>query len=285
MKSVLVGIDGTERGRKALLWAARHAYREGARVVLLTVVDPRFIRESGATDTSVTKAVGDMLSAAVASVAQSYPSVRCETQVARGRVVDTLVERASGHDVVVLGTHHGRSIGKSVSGATGLRVAVSSQVPTVVVPADWELPNENRGIVVAVGPEDDDYAAIIFGADHAYRLGVPLKLVSAWGLPPYLTKPAEVMGGGLQPVGDSFQRKLDTIVIDLKKRYPNLQVTGQAVEGSSPTKVLLEYSKNSDSLVLGTHSRTALGRTLFGSVSHSVLLNLMVPTVIVPLES
>ncbi len=35
-------------------------------------------------------------------------------------------------------------------------------------------------------------------------------------------------------------------------------------------------------LVMGTNSRNALGRTLFGSVTHSVLLNLKVPTIIVP---
>lgn len=34
--------------------------------------------------------------------------------------------------------------------------------------------------------------------------------------------------------------------------------------------------------VLGTHSRDALGRALFGSVTHGVLLNLSAPTAVVP---
>jgi nucleotide-binding universal stress UspA family protein len=34
--------------------------------------------------------------------------------------------------------------------------------------------------------------------------------------------------------------------------------------------------------VLGTHSRTVLGRALFGSVTHGVLLELDTPTVVVP---
>lgn len=284
MKSILVGIDGSARGTKALMWAARQANREEARLCLLTVVDPRFVREAGATDEMVHQAVEDVLSTAVKRVAQTYPSVRCETEVANGKVVDTLVDRADEHDIVVLGTHHGRSIGKSVGGATGLRVAISSKVPTVVVPADWEPSQDGQGIAVAVGPDEDDLAAITFAVEHALRLGVPLRLVSAWGLPAYLTKPAEVMGGGLQPVGVAFQNRLDAIVAQLKEQHPDLQVTGQAVEGPSPTKVLLEYSKECEALVMGTHSRTALGRTLFGSVTHSVLLNLTAPTAIVPLE-
>lgn len=284
MKNILVGIDGSERGEKALMWAARQADRECADLTLLTVIDPRSLRGIGADELQVEQAVDSTLASAQATVSRLYPGMRCVTETARGKLVDTLVDRASSSEIVVVGTHHGRSIGKSVSGATGLRVAVSSQTPTVVVPADWTIESEGQGIAVAVEPADDDQAAILFGMEHALRLDVELKLVSAWGLPAYLSKPAEVMGGGLQPVGEAFQRRLDEIVERLKANHPELQVSGQAVEGPSPTKVLLDYSKECEALVMGTHSRTALGRTLFGSVTHSVLLNLTAPTIIVPLE-
>lgn len=41
MESILVGIDGSERGKKALKWAARLANREGAHLTLLAVIDLR----------------------------------------------------------------------------------------------------------------------------------------------------------------------------------------------------------------------------------------------------
>lgn len=284
MDSILVGIDGSERGEKALRWAARQAETEGARLSLLTVVDPRQVRAAGVSEDAAYLAARRALDASADAVAGAYPELRCEARAAKGRVVDSLVDAADERDLVVLGTHHGRSIGKSVGGATGLRVAISAKVPTVIVPADWEPREAARGIAVAVGPEDDDGPAILFGVERALKLGAPLKLVSAWGLPAYLTKPAEVMGGGLAPVGAAFQGKLDAIVAQLRREYPNLQVNGQAIEGPSPTRVLLECSRECGLLVMGTHSRTALGRTLFGSVSHSVLLNLVTPTAIVPLE-
>ena len=40
LESILVGIDGSERGKKALKWAARLANREGAHLTLLAVIDP-----------------------------------------------------------------------------------------------------------------------------------------------------------------------------------------------------------------------------------------------------
>ena len=72
------------------------------------------------------------------------------------------------------------------------------------------------------------------------------------------------------------------MVARLKEEYPSLQVTGEAVEGSAPSRVLVDCSKECRTLVLGTHSRKALGRAVFGSVTHSVLLNLQTPTVVVP---
>ena len=97
-----------------------------------------------------------------------------------------------------------------------------------------------------------------------------------------LTRPAEVLGGGLAPVGEQFQRDLDRRVATLAEANPGLSVAGHAVEGSSPASTLVKYSAGHRLLVLGTHSRSALGRTLFGSVTHGVLLDLKVPTVVVP---
>lgn len=287
MKSILVGIDGSERGERALQWAARHANRESARLTLLAVVDTQFIREAGASDESVRTAVQQVLDDAAKGVAEKYPFVTCETRAINGKVVDTLVDVADEHDMIVLGTHHGRSIGKTIGGATGLRVAISTKVPTVVVPADWDPEDEGSGIAVAVGPGPDDGSddAVMFGVEHALEMKVPLKLVSAWGLPAYLSRPAKAMGGELYSVGETFQAALDRRVEALTRKYPELEVTGQAVEGPSPTRVLLEYSKDCAMLVMGTHSRSALGRTVFGSVTHSVLLNLTAPTVVVPQQN
>ena len=70
--------------------------------------------------------------------------------------------------------------------------------------------------------------------------------------------------------------------IRLRQLDPALQVTGRTVEDSSPSRALIEAGREASMLVMGTNSRNALGRTLFGSVTHSVLLNLKVPTIIVP---
>lgn len=282
MTNILVAVDGTERGERALTWAARYADREQAHLVLVSVVDPAVTRTYGVDEQSSVAAAEAVLAAARKGVLARYAHTVVDMRVVMGKVVESLVDAAAGCDMVVMGSHHGATVGETVGGAKGLRVSVSVDVPTVVVPSDWDEQNEGSGVVVGVGPDDSSREAVAFGVCEALACGDALDLVSGWGLPALISKPAEAMGGGLGPVGEQFQANLDVLAAQLREQNEGLEVAGHAVEGSSPSRVLIDYAKGSRLLVLGTHSRSALGRTVFGSVTHSVLLNLCVPTVIVP---
>lgn len=282
MAKILVGIDGSVRGERALEWAARRAQRTADELTLISVVDVSAASEAGATPQMVRSATEDALKAALERLAKSCPNVSATSVIVEGEIVESLVDAAARHDMVVLGSHHGATIGEAIGGAKGLRVSVSISAPTVVVPSDWDPDAQGEGVVVGVGPDKVSERAIDFGVQEALATGQELDLVSAWGLPPVLTRPAEVLGGGLGPVGEQFQRDLDRRVAQLREQHSELMVSGHAAEGPSPAQVLVRYSMAHRMLVMGTHSRTALGRALFGSVTHGALLNLNVPTVVVP---
>ena len=282
MARILVGIDGSERGARALEWAARRAEREGDELTLLAVADPAVARESGVEASALADACQRALGEALALLNERYPGVRAATSLVEGKIVEGIIGAAASHDMVVLGSHHGATVGEAVGGAKGLRVSVSTVAPTVVVPSDWDPASAGEGVVVGVGPDKVSERAVAFGVREALAAGQPLELVSAWGLPPVLTRPAEVLGGGLAPVGEQFQRDLDARAERLSAENPGLSVSGRAVEGSSPARTLVECSAGRSLLVLGTHSRSTLGRALFGSVTHGVLLDLKVPAVVVP---
>ena len=279
MGSILVGIDGSDRGRRALDWAVRFARVVGYDVHMLAVIDEAIANKAGVGVDTVTAALEKKRQAAL----ESYPDMRIQASVSVGDIVGVLADSAAMHDLIVLGSHHGRTIGETISGAKGLRVSVSTSVPTVVVPADWDAKQRGTGIVVGVGPDEAvSVRAIDFAARAAVATQQPLELVSAWGVPAWLERTSESMGGGLAPVGEQRQIELDRQLGRLAFEYPALQATGRTVEDSSPSRALIEAGKEASMLVMGTNSRNALGRTLFGSVTHSVLLNLKVPTIIVP---
>ncbi len=283
MKHLLVGIDGSARGEKALAWAAHYAENVEADLTLLCVGDSDFAKTAGVDSKRLQDAVCATLDKARDFILAQYPELKVTLLPMQGRVIDCLVSEADKHDAIVLGTHHNSKLDeRTSSGATGLRVSISTTVPTVVVPSDWEKGTSPKSIMVAVASDDSSDSAIIWAAQYAQARGYALKLVSAWGLPSYLTRPAELMAGGIDPVGAQFQQRLDGIVKTLKNDFPDLEITGESIEGSDPSKTIVIESLHHSVLVMGTHSRSALGRMVFGSLTHSVLVKVAVPTIIVP---
>lgn len=283
MKSILVGIDGSERSQCALEWAAALAHEEQAQLALLAIIDPGSDRLAGADSKILQTAVDNVLGTAQAQVAVNYPDIEVSVSVGKGDIVESLIAASEDHDIIVLGSHHNASVGEKIFGAKGLRVASSTSVATAVVPSGWKQEGSNaHGIVVGVGPDDTSNDAVVLGAALAEALGEPLELVSAWGIPTLIARSAEAMGGGLEPVGEQFQRKLDSFVEQIKQAHPSIEVTGKAVEGASPTQVVLEHAHGKRMLLLGTHERSRVSRALFGSVTFGVLSRLEVPTIVVP---
>lgn len=282
MKNILVGIDGSDRSQCALDWATALANKtEGAQITLLAVIDPGSARLAGSDEKILQTAVDNVLGSAQERIAENYPALTVHTTVGRGDIVEALIAASEEHDIVVLGSHHNKTVGERVFGAKGLRVATGSKTATAVIPSDYTPDHSGRGIMVGVGPDDTSNDAVVTGVNMALAFNEPLELVSAWGVPTLLARSAEVMGGGLQPVGEMFQRKLDTLIAQIKEKYPELEVTGRSVEGSSPTQVIMECAKDRRMLLLGTHARSRVSRALFGSVTFGVLSRLEIPTIIV----
>lgn len=171
--------------------------REGANLELLSVVDSRKVKEAGASIEDVQEAVEANLDKARNFVANRYPNVQVEMHIAEGEVVENIVDASLGCDLIVLGSHHGISVGDTIGGAKPLRVAVSAAVPTAVIPADWAEDYDGEGVVVGIDPDGSTKQALDFSIAEAIATEQPLRLITGWGLPAWISKPAEAMGGGL----------------------------------------------------------------------------------------
>ncbi len=282
MTRFLVGVDGSDRSDRALEWAARRANEVGAGLTMLSVVDPDVARVLDYEVDDMREIAERVLGLSKLRVEQRYSDLDLSMRVVEGSIIDEIVEAAEGHDMVVMSSHHGATVGETLGGAKGLKVSVSVDVPCAVIPADWSEDGEGEGVLVGIGPDGASECAIAFGADEALREGCELELVSSWDRPPLFSHSDVRRDGVVETYGDQLQRALDARVASLQVQHPGLTVVGEAIEATPASRVLIERSVGKKVLVMGTHSRNALGRALFGSVCHSVLLNLKVPTIIVP---
>jgi nucleotide-binding universal stress UspA family protein len=142
MKKILVPIDGSEVSQKAAKYAVALAKKTGASVMLLSVIDTRFIVSqavsASASPTHVRESVEDYLKQSVQSAADELARlcmknrIRCKMAVRTGHPVEEIVNEAKKGkaDLIVMGSQ----------GKSALRAAMLGSVTYGVMHKDSKVP-------------------------------------------------------------------------------------------------------------------------------------------------
>ncbi len=137
MKSyrIVVGVDGSEGGERALRWAIHEAATRGGSVTAVAAWS--WAGMDAATITNPDEArrhVEDMLGKAIVKALNDDPRVSVATAVVLGAAGPTLVEAARDADLLVLGSHgHGRLF-HAVVGSVAEDCIRTAPCPVVVLP-------------------------------------------------------------------------------------------------------------------------------------------------------
>jgi nucleotide-binding universal stress UspA family protein len=143
--------------------------------------------------------------------------------------------------------------------------------------------SEIKVIVVGVDGSKSSRAALSWAYDEATHHGASLTVISTWHppalpmTPPYGSLPPE--GYVSQPQRDALDL-LQKLVADLEERNPPIDVR-TAIEQGNPAEVLIERSKESDLMVVGSRGHGGFAGMLLGSVSQHLVAHAECPVVIV----
>ena len=109
------------------------------------------------------------------------PDVEVASRRVPGRMPESLLERASAADLLVIGSHRGRPLRSALTGWMPLRIASHSPIPVVVVPDN--LSPIVGPVVVGLDDDDSSHAAMDVAAGEADAGGFTLAVVHAWQMP------------------------------------------------------------------------------------------------------
>lgn len=197
--TVVVAVDGTGRGAGALRYAIDQA--RGARVRMVHVLDDR-------------GSVGhEIMEPAMSRACAAARDLQFDWVFGRGPRADKLVEAAAGGDLLVLGRAarqdtQGLVIGSvatgAVVGSVTAEVTARAEVPTVVVPADWQAGHHGR-IVVGVKSCTNAGELLAHAFSAASARHAALRVVHVCAAPDpadpvWAAVPREVLGASDTPV-------------------------------------------------------------------------------------
>ncbi len=270
IRSILIGIDGTDDGAAAMAMGIDLARRSQAEVTGIGVVDelgvlvpePTLFTECfyHNTMTSARPSNRHRIEAALDLLARSCDGlgVACQTLRAGGLACEQIIEEARNHDLVLLGQQtHFYQGWEDRCDETLHNVLRGSPRPVVVVP---KTPGEGESVVVAYdGSIQARHALAAFDStilDHAREVHV----VSV-----ALDHP-------------DASRHADTAVESLRSRGIEAHAHPVATVRTAAGVILDEVRRlNAGLIVMGTHGQPVLREFLIGSVTSTILKDSRVP--------
>lgn len=272
MESIVVGFDGTGASTIALDWAAERAARGVTRVEIVMVAG-MVLSDDFRIDTSL----GD----AERRVRARAPEAEIIARRIPGRLPDALLDQASTADLLVVGAHRNRPRRSMLTGWLPLRLASRSRTPVTIVPDDWSP--ASGPVVVGLDDDASSRGAVAAAAAEAEATETGLMIVHAWQMPvPRVEGSVALLASPIQ-VKAEHRRILREAIGAVAAAHPGLAVEEVLVR-ENPAAALLHRAADASLLVIGTHRRGVLARTLLGSVAQSVLPQSSVPVCVVPYD-
>lgn len=283
---LVVGVDGSEPSLRAVDWAADEAALRG--VPLRLVHASLWERYEGAAlsaglgRSSEQVLADNIVEAAAKRAHRREADVKISTEVLPEEPVTALLREGHTAFALVLGSRGRGGIAEMLLGSVSLAVAARATCPVIVLRGshDNQAKSEVRGrVVLGIGDEPENSAAVRFAVQEAAERRVPLEAVRAWRCPGHQTTDYPLMAG--EPARLHEERAVATMDAALRDAPDGVELHRRTVEGLA-RKVLLDASADADLLVVGALRRHEYFGLQLGRVAHAVLHHSACPVAVVP---
>lgn len=264
---VLVGVDGSPDGLRAVRYAARAALVGDAGVWVVHVVDDSapvagLWELVSSTDALRHSGEAYLADARAVLAEEGLPDERVTAEVQIGRPGEVLAELSREAGLLVVGRRSLSGLERMFVGSTSLATVLAAHCPVVVISAAStpHRTGEQRTVAVAVNAWPLYEPALEWAAGQAAARGAVLRVVHVVPEGLELDRPELVAAATTE---------LEGRLAPLRAARPDLQMTLELVPGEA-VDTLVEASRTADLLVLGLHGDHAVpGGTLRGVLAHA----------------
>jgi nucleotide-binding universal stress UspA family protein len=274
-EQIVVGVDGSEPSVEALEWAVQEALVREVRLTVVYVLEPTYLPSplmappavevvSEAEETA-RRLVNDMVQRA----RDLAPSVEVAGSVHVGSPSGELLRAAAGAELLVVGNAGHGAVPGVLLGSVSTSVAVHSALPVVVVRSAPKPPSGQ--IVVGVDGSPASLAAVELAVKEASWRGARLTAVHVSTGPfPLVATTAEPQRIHRRDADPTEAAVVSETLAGWEEKFPDVLIDRVFMVGHA-VPALVDASRGTDLLVVGSRGRGAFSRLLLGSVSLGVL--------------
>jgi nucleotide-binding universal stress UspA family protein len=301
IRTVLVPLDGSETGERALPWAKAVAGSD-AQIVLMEVTPVA----------STVRSIGGQVIGTAETIQEGYRQMaeqqlgdavakwfgkddKVSTVIATGDPGEQILAVAEEKeaDLIVMSSHGRGAIGRFVSGSVADRVVRHAPLPVMIIGPEGDIATDAKIGRVIAPIEDSELsrAALPIAGAIAKLAGAPVVVINvmvpstdiATIYPGMVnTVPASAIDESHEQLTVAARAIVDQAVAFLKE--DGVDASGEIYQGGAANSIMSALQPG-DVIVLSSHARSGLARWVIGSTSMKLIRNGQAPVVVVTRES
>lgn len=301
IRTVLVPLDGSETGERAVPWAKAVAGSD-AQIVLMEVTPVA----------STVRSIGGQVIGTAETIQEGYRQMagqqlgdavvkwfgkddKVSTVIAIGDPGEQILAAAEEKDadLIVMSSHGRGAIGRFVSGSVADRVVRHAPLPVMIIGPEGDIATDAKIGRVIAPIEDSDLsrAALPIAGAIAKLAGAPVLVINvvvpttdiATIYPGMVgTVPASAIDDSHDQLTVAARTIVDQAVAFLKN--DGVDASGEIYQGGAANSIMSALQPG-DVIVLSSHARSGLARWVIGSTSMKLIRNGQAPVVVVTRES
>ncbi|MER6330501.1 universal stress protein [Streptomyces sp. NPDC001034] len=262
---ITIGVDGSGRSLRALLWAAHDAKLRQCPLRIVHVL-PQLHSYATTGEGRAWEASNwdeGVTTEATAVVREAHPDLDVISALPTGNPAAVLLAEAERAHTIVLGAKGMGGFGSLFLGSVALQVVGHAACPVVIVN---HLTTGHGRVVVGADGSPHSMAALAYAFEEAALRGAQVQAVHAWSHP----GPHAYVSAAQDAMAKEHLQALQGWLAPLREAHPQVEVVEQ-VPDEPPVVALARASDRADLLVVGSRGTGGFHGLALGSVSHHLL--------------
>jgi len=282
MKKLLIPTDFSDNAIKAVTYAAEIAKRTGAAIYLLHVIEPVTdrIRQPYPLHERLEEEIANArlndLKSLKDTLADVYPDITIETELAKGTVTTSILDYAENlpADIIIMGTQGASGLKEVFLGSISGGTIGRTTIPVLAIPFEY-LMEQPDAIVFATNRYEEDRDLLDKIVELASLFNAVVHVVVFVDID---TSTADYYIYN--------HKQLNQYLSFLKQTYPGISFTGELLEDKDFEETIEEYNiKNEvDIVAMITYPKSFWDKLLKKSVTKKMAFHSRIPVLAIPVK-